>query len=253
MSKKTYTIKQPLDLSKLVTSDFPYLKKMDREQEDMVIKLFKSKRVIVDSAAGSGKTVCLTQAMKALKDKGYIDKIYYVVFPVQEGSLGFLPGDLPDKILEYAIPFKQALIEAGVNPQHLDLKRMCDEFWDTEYNVVPHTFLRGRTLDGVGIIIDEAQNGTLDELQKIFTRITESCYVGIAGHRGQMDIGNSGFPEYIQHFKIGKMKGIFRDIEFAKLTHNYRGPFSAYADRIGEFKNEDFNEDEFDKIYFGGE
>lgn len=252
MSKKNSTHKPPLDLSKLSTSEFPYKKKLDRGQEDMVIKLFKGKRVIVDSVAGSGKTSILTQAMKALKDKNYVERVYYIVFPVQEGSLGYLPGGVPDKIKEYAVPFYQALIKAGVNPQHLDIERMCDEFFeDVDYRVVPHTYLRGRTIENAGVIIDEAQNGREDELQKTFTRLDDSCYVAVAGHRGQTDIENSGFPNYIRHFKIGKSTGKYSNIEFAKLTQNYRGDFSAFADKIGEFKNVDFDEEQFDKEYFG--
>lgn len=227
--------KEPLDLGKLNSKDIPYIKRMDREQEDMLIKLFKYKRVIVDSVAGSGKTTILTQGMKALKDHDYIDEIYYVVFPVQEGALGFLPGDLAKKIQEYAIPFKQALITAGVNPQHIDLEAMCNEFIPTEYNVVPHTFLRGRNMSGKGIIIDETQNGTVDEIRKTLTRIDDDAYVAIAGHTGQIDIKKelSGFSTYIHHFKRGKETGVFKEVEFANLTHNYRGKFSAFADTIG--------------------
>lgn len=252
MPRKNTTHKPPLDLSKLSTNGFPLKRHLDREQEDMVIKLFKSKRVVVDSISGSGKTNVLTQAMKALKDHDYIERVYYVVFPVQEESLGYLPGGIPDKIKEYAVPFYQALIKAGVNPQHLDIERMCDEFFeDIDYKVVPHTYLRGRTIENVGVIIDEAQNGTEDELQKTFTRLDDSCYIAIAGHRGQTDIENSGFTDYIRHFKIGKVTGAYRDIEFAKLTRNYRGEFSAFADKIGEFKNDEFDEEQFDKEYFG--
>ncbi|AXH71088.1 putative phosphate starvation-inducible protein [Bacillus phage BSP36] len=231
------THKESLDLSKLTKKDFPLINKLDREQEDMVIKLFKSQRVIVDSVAGSGKTTVLTQAMKVLKDKGYIDAIYYVVFPVQEQSLGFLPGGVSEKIKEYAVPFHQALVEAGENPQMLDIEMMCDEFLGGEYKVVPHTFLRGRTKDRIGVIIDEAQNGTVDELRKVLTRITDTCYVGLAGHNGQIDISkdNSGFSAYIHHFKRGKELGVFPDIEFAELTTNYRGKFSSFSDEIGKF------------------
>ncbi|QDP43070.1 putative PhoH-like protein [Bacillus phage vB_BveM-Goe7] len=231
------THKESLDLSKLTKKDFPLIRELDREQEDMVIKLFKSQRVIVDSVAGSGKTTVLTQAMKVLKDKGYIDAIYYVVFPVQEKSLGFLPGGVSEKIKEYAVPFHQALVEAGENPQVLDLEMMCDEFIGGEYKVVPHTFLRGRNMDRAGIIIDEAQNGTVDEIRKTLTRIKDNCYVGIAGHNGQIDItkNNSGFSAFIHHFKRGKELGVFTEIEFAQLTTNYRGKFSSFSDEIGKF------------------
>ncbi|APZ82506.1 PhoH family protein [Bacillus phage vB_BsuM-Goe3] len=231
------THKESLDLSKLTKKDFPLIRELDLEQEDMVIKLFKSQRVIVDSVAGSGKTTVLTQAMKVLKDKGYIDAIYYVVFPVQEKSLGFLPGGVSEKIKEYAVPFHQALVEAGENPQVLDLEMMCDEFIGGEYKVVPHTFLRGRNMDRAGIIIDEAQNGTVDEIRKTLTRIKDNCYVGIAGHNGQIDItkNNSGFSAFIHHFKRGKELGVFTEIEFAQLTTNYRGKFSSFSDEIGKF------------------
>jgi len=77
-----------LTLSKLSEKDFPYIKKLDREQEDMVEKLYKHKRIITNAKAGTGKTTVLTQAMNALKKKEYINKIYYVVFPVQERSVG---------------------------------------------------------------------------------------------------------------------------------------------------------------------
>jgi predicted ribonuclease YlaK len=226
--------KEPLDLSKLNKKDFPFINKLDREQEDMVNKLFKHKRVIVDSVAGSGKTTVLTQAMKALMDKKHIEEIYYVVFPVQEDSLGFLPGDLGDKIKEYAVPFIQALHNAGVNPQSLVYEYMVDELIPYPFKVVPHTFLRGRTVSGSGLIIDEVQNGTVDEIKKTLTRIDDDCYVALAGHNGQIDISKerSGFSTYIHHFKKGKDSGIYTDIEFAKLTHNYRGKFSSFADQI---------------------
>ena len=232
MSQKAQ--KEPLELSNLTKKEFPLVKQLDFEQQDMVNKLFKKKRIIVDSCAGAGKTTVLTQAMKVLKDKGHIDVIYYVVFPVQEGALGFLPGDLAAKIKEYAVPFIQALHKAGVNPQQLDYERMVDDFVPYDYKVVPHTFLRGRTIEGAGLIIDEVQNGTKLEIKKSLTRIEDDCYVALTGHTGQIDIPieASGFAEYIHHFKQGKEKGIYTDIEFANLTHNYRGKFSSFADQI---------------------
>lgn len=226
--------REPIDFSKLTKKDFPFINKLDNDQENMVIQLFKKRRVIVDSCAGSGKTTVLTQAMKVLKDKGYIDTIYYVVFPVQERSLGYLPGDVSDKIREYAVPFSQALTKAGVNPQGLDIHRMCDEFMPSDYKVVPHTFLRGRTIENAGIIIDEVQNGSVKEIKKTLTRITDDCYVGIAGHTGQIDTEDSGFKTYIEHFRKGVENNTFTGIGFAKLTNDYRGSFSSFADKIEE-------------------
>ena len=224
-----------LDFGKLSVKDFPLIDKLDHQQEDMVVKLFKKKRVIVDAKAGSGKTTVLTQAMKALMNERLINQIYYVVFPVQEKSLGYLPGGVAEKIQEYVVPFTQALIKAGVNPQELDIYDMCNVMTMGDYKVVPHTFLRGRTLENVGIIIDEVQNGTVDELKKTLTRVEDSCYVAIAGHNGQTDIKDSGFPNLIYHFKQGIASGEFTEMEFAELNKNYRGAFSTFADKINQF------------------
>lgn len=228
-----------LSLSKLSNKEFPFINKLDRDQEDMVEKLFKTKRVIVNAKAGSGKSTIATQAMKALLDKGHIDKVYYVVVPVQERSLGFLPGGVAEKIQEYAVPFYQTLVTAGVNPQYLNMETMCDTFIDFEYKVVPHTFLRGRTIEKAGIILDELQNADVHTIKKTLTRITDDCYVVMAGHTGQIDIKeeDSGFSEMIHHFKQGKLSGEFTEIEFAELQKNYRGKFSSFCDSLGVYKN----------------
>lgn len=226
--------KEPLDLSKLTKKDLPIIKELDRDQEDMLIKLFRNKRVIVNSCAGSGKTTVATQGMKALLDKGYIDHIYYVVFPVQEDSLGFLPGGVSDKIAEYAVPFIQALMKAGVNPVTLDMEAMSSEFLDSKYKIVPHTFLRGRNLERSGVILDEAQNAKLKELQKTLTRLEDDCYMAMLGHSGQIDIEEelSGYETYIYHFMRMKARGVFKDIEFADLRINHRGQFSRVSDSV---------------------
>ena len=223
-----------LSLDKLNKHEFPLINSLDREQQDMVAKLYKNQRIFVDSVAGSGKTTVTTQAMNALLKKGLIDRLYYVVFPVQEKSLGFLPGEVSDKIKEYAVPFMQALQSADVNTQHLNYEMMTNEFVNYDYKIAPHTFMRGRTFSNVGIIIDEAQNATKDELKKVLTRIDDSCYVAITGHNGQIDIAKdaSGFAAYIHHFKQGVESGIYPDMGFASLTHNYRGKFSSFADQL---------------------
>lgn len=230
---------KPLDLSKLSPNEFKLIKRLDRQQEDMVIKLYNKKRVITDAKAGSGKTTVMTQAMKALLDKGYIKQVYYVLFPVQEKALGYMPGGLPEKTREYSVPFFDALIEAGVNPQTLILEDMCNPLTMGDFKIVPHTFLRGRTIKDAGIIIDEIQNGTLDELKKTLTRVDDSCYVAMTGHNGQKDIKNSGFAAMKHHFKQGVLSGEFPHIEFAELHKNYRGAFSTFADKLGEYPTQE--------------
>jgi predicted ribonuclease YlaK len=232
------TQREPLDLGKISVQEFPLVKKLDRGQEDMVVKLYRSRRVIVDAAAGSGKTSVLTQAMKVLLDKGYISTIYYVVFPVQEKSLGHMPGGIDAKIREYAIPFVQALSEVNVQVDEAVLADMCNPLVHGQFKVVPHTFLRGRTIDDAGVIIDETQNGTIDEIRKTLTRVTDSSYVGLVGHNGQIDIKpeNSGFSAAIRHFSQGVESGEFTGVEFAELCNDYRGDFSKFADKLGRYE-----------------
>lgn len=233
------TKQERLTLSKLSTKEFPFINKLSREQEDMVEKLFKHKRVIVNADAGTGKTTCAVQSMKVLLDNGYIDKVYYIVFPVQERSLGYLPGGIADKVQEYAVPFYQALVTAGVNPHYLNMEAMCDSFGDFEFKVVPHTFLRGRNIEKAGVILDEIQNANLLEVKKSLTRIADDCYVSMIGHTGQIDIkeDDSGFSALIHHFKQGKLSGEFTEVEFAELTQNFRGKLSTWSDKLGTYNN----------------
>lgn len=230
----------PIDFGKLTSKDFSLINRLDRQQEDMVRKLYKYQRVLVNARAGSGKTAVLTQAMKVLLDRKYIDEITYIVFPVQEDKLGFLPGELPEKIRNYAIPFWDALRKAGVNPDSSDmvLSNMCNPEYKGSFKVLPHTFVRGQSYSRTGAIVDEAQNGTKDELQKTFTRFEEDCYIGIAGHVGQIDISHSGFADYINFFKKVRDLGYYKDIAFAELTENYRGGFSLISDMINASDNE---------------
>jgi predicted ribonuclease YlaK len=98
---------------------------------------------------------------------------------------------------------------------------------DAYIKMLTHTFLRGVNLENKVVIIDEAQNFTVEELKKVLTRIHDSCKVIVVGHTGQVDIsGCSGFARYIQHFaKVEKCA-------VCELTINHRGWLSSYADAL---------------------
>jgi phosphate starvation-inducible protein PhoH len=227
---------QGISLSTLSKREFPFIHKVTREQEEAVEKLYRKNRLILEAKAGTGKTTIMTQAMVAAYKKGLISRVEYVISPVQEKAIGYRPGDTPEKIVEYAIPFTYSLShypDLGMN----DIRAIdvCNMDVEGDFKVVPHTFLRGQTKENVGIIIDEAQNYTTEELQKVLTRISDNCLVAIIGHTGQTDIKGSGFSKYIAHFKQGVQSGEFTGIDFAELTINHRGEFSNFADEINKF------------------
>ena len=95
---------------------------------------------------------------------------------------------------------------------------------------VTHTFLRGCNFEESVIIIDESQNFFGDELKKVLTRIHDSCKVIVIGHSGQIDLytnsNHSGFVAFLNHYKDDPRCTV------CKLTKNYRGWISSWADEL---------------------
>ena len=187
--------------------------------------------VFCNAAAGTGKTTLAMGAANILvKDKrNDLDGIVYIVSPYGEQKQGYLPGSYTEKSEVYFEPAYQAMIEVGMNPN-------ADVYSDSMVNkkrgdafvkLLTHTFLRGTNLENKVVILDEAQNYTVPELKKVLTRCHDSCKVIVIGHTGQVDIReNSGFARYLQHFD-GQEK-----CRVCRLTTNYRGWLSTYADQL---------------------
>lgn len=187
--------------------------------------------VFCNAAAGTGKTTLAMGAANILvKDKrNDLDGIVYIVSPYGEQKQGYLPGSYTEKSEVYFEPAYQAMIEVGMNPN-------SDVYSDSMVNkkrgeafvkLLTHTFLRGTNLENKVVILDEAQNYTVAELKKVLTRCHDSCKVIVIGHTGQVDIReNSGFARYMEHFDGQERCRVCR------LTTNYRGWLSTYADQL---------------------
>lgn len=204
---------------------------MDQQQEEFVTAALDLKKTIVfvDAVAGTGKTTLAMGAANMLvKDKrNALDGIVYIVSPYGEQRQGFLPGTHTEKSEVYFEPAYQALLTCNMNPftdvyhDSLTTKKKGEAY----IKMLTHTFLRGVNLENKVVIIDEAQNFTATELKKVLTRIHDSCKVIVIGHTGQVDItARSGFARYIQHFDGQERCAV------CKLTTNYRGWLSAFAD-----------------------
>lgn len=206
---------------------------LDAEQQIFVDAIKDPAKTIVfcNAAAGTGKTTLAFGAANILvKDKrNDLDCIVYIVSPYGEQKQGYLPGSYTEKSEVYFEPAYQAMAEVGMNPnadvynESLVSKKRGEAF----VKLLTHTFLRGTNLENKVVILDEAQNYTVPELKKVLTRCHDSCKVIVIGHTGQVDIReSSGFARYLQHFD-GQEK-----CKVCKLTTNYRGWLSTYADLL---------------------
>lgn len=154
--------------------------------------------------AGTGKTyTAVALAVKALKNK-LVRKIILTRPAVEAGeSLGFLPGDLKEKIDPYLRPLYDAL-EDMIKGDKLD-KFMADRVIE----VAPLAFMRGRTLDNAFIILDEAQNATNRQIKMFLTRLGPSAKIIMTGDLSQIDLPRnhqSGLHHSLD--LIGNLEGV---------------------------------------------
>lgn len=161
--------------------------------------------------AGTGKTyVAIALAVRALKNRE-VRKLILSRPAVEAGErLGFLPGDMKDKIDPYLQPLYDAL-EDMIPP--LKLK----EYMDTNViQIAPLAFMRGRTLNDAVIVLDEAQNTTTHQMKMFMTRLGMNAKMIITGDVTQIDLPRSTSSGLIQALKVLKnVKGIGK-VEFGK-------------------------------------
>ena len=154
------------------------------ENQQLLVKSAEKNDIVFSiGPAGTGKTyTAVALAVKALKNK-IVKKIILTRPAVEAGeSLGFLPGDLKDKVDPYLRPLYDALDDmlAAEKINHLITNRTIE--------IAPLAFMRGRTLDNAFIILDEAQNATVPQLKMFLTRIGPSAKAIITGDLSQIDL-----------------------------------------------------------------
>lgn len=161
--------------------------------------------------AGTGKTyVAIALAVRALKNKE-VRKIILSRPAVEAGErLGFLPGDMKDKIDPYLQPLYDAL-EDMIPP--LKLK----EYMDTNIiQIAPLAFMRGRTLNDAVIVLDEAQNTTTHQIKMFLTRLGMNAKMIITGDATQIDLPRSTASGLMHALRVLRnVKGIGK-VEFGK-------------------------------------
>ena len=159
------------------------IKAKTKNQKKMVDLSKKNDILFTIGPAGTGKTyTAVALAVKALKSR-LVKKIILTRPAVEAGeSLGFLPGDLKDKVDPYLRPLYDALDDM------LPLEKLNYFMTNRVIEVAPLAFMRGRTLDHAFIILDEAQNCTTTQIKMFLTRLGPSAKCIITGDLSQVDL-----------------------------------------------------------------
>lgn len=180
--------------------------------------------------AGTGKTyVAVAMAVRALKDKR-VRKIILTRPAVEAGeNLGFLPGDLNEKLAPYLQPLYDALRDM------IPAEKLRQYTENGTIQVAPLAYMRGRTLDNAFVILDEAQNTTQMQMKMFLTRMGKSAKFIVTGDITQIDLPRnqrSGLPEAMKI--LDKVKGIGfvyfaeKDVIRHELVKKILGAYNKY-------------------------
>jgi phosphate starvation-inducible PhoH-like protein len=182
------------------------------ENQQRLVKSFEENDLIFAiGPAGSGKTfVAIALAVKALKNK-QVRKIILSRPAVEAGEkLGFLPGEMKDKLDPYLQPLYDALQEM------IPAVKLKEYMENNVIQIAPLAYMRGRTLNDAVIILDEAQNTTTHQIKMFLTRLGLSAKMIVTGDVTQIDLPPTATSGLIQAMHILKgVKGIGK-IEFEK-------------------------------------
>jgi len=152
-------------------------------QKRLVESMFKNDMVFAIGPAGTGKTYTgVALAVKALKEK-QVKRIILTRPAVEAGeNLGFLPGDLNEKLDPYMQPLYDALRDM------IPSETLQSYLEKGVIQIAPLAFMRGRTLDNAFVILDEAQNSTHSQMKMFLTRMGKNAKFMITGDPGQIDL-----------------------------------------------------------------
>lgn len=147
--------------------------------------------VALDGMAGTGKTIlALAAGLEQVMESSLYDKVavYRPVVPVGKAELGFLPGTLDEKLNPWMTAVHDALVALTERRSHADARAMLDELTEREkLTMEAVTYLRGRSLQGTFVLVDEAQNLEPTTMKTILTRVGEGTKVVFTGDTSQID------------------------------------------------------------------
>lgn len=165
------------------STDGKAIRARNKTQQEMVQAYFENDLIFAVGPAGTGKTyIAIALAVRALKNRE-IKRIILTRPAVEAGErLGFLPGDLKDKLDPYLQPLYDALGDM------IPVKKLQDFIAEGTIQIAPLAYMRGRTLDRACVILDEAQNTNLGQLKMFLTRMGCNAKFIVTGDASQVDL-----------------------------------------------------------------
>ena len=186
-------------------------------QKNLLKAFFENEIVISVGPAGTGKTFLAVAYAISLLEKHEIDKIVLCRPAVEAGeNLGFLPGDLRDKIDPYLAPLYDALNDL------LPKNKVQTLINNKIIEIIPLAYMRGRTINRAAMILDEAQNASPIQMKMFLTRLGIESKAVITGDISQIDLPkktNSGLVEVLKILKNIKSIGIIKIDESDVTRH----------------------------------
>jgi len=179
--------------------------------QSLYIKAIQSQDLVFSTGpAGTGKTYLAVAAAAAQLEQGTIDRIILSRPAVEAGErLGFLPGDMRDKVDPYLRPLYDALYDV------LPPEKVERGLENGVIEIAPLAFMRGRTLSHAFVILDEAQNSTPMQMKMFLTRLGEGAKMIVTGDPSQIDLPKGQSSGLIEASRL--LQGI-DDIAFIKFT-----------------------------------
>ena len=217
------------------------VKPRSENQQKLVSAFDRDDMIFAVGPAGTGKTyLSIALAVKALKEKA-IKKIILSRPAVEAGEkLGFLPGDMKDKIDPYLQPLYDALEDM------IPATRLQDMMEKHIIQIAPLAFMRGRTLSDAVVILDEAQNTTPAQIRMFLTLMGWNTKMIITGDMTQIDLPReqkSGLREALEILSgvegISVVRLTQKDIVRHKLVTRIVNAYDAYDKRMKEKSNKD--------------
>ena len=208
------SVKKNLDIEESNVKSFKQLIKTPKksviarsERQSEYIKALKENDIIMSlGPAGTGKSFLAVSVAITLLMEKKIDRVILSRPAVEAGEkLGFLPGDMKEKVDPYLRPLYDALYEL------FGADKIDKKIESGEIEIAPLAFMRGRTLKNCFAILDEAQNATETQIKMFLTRIGENSKLVVNGDPSQVDLINKA------HSGLIKSKNILKDLNEIKI------------------------------------
>ena len=179
-------------------------------QKDYVKSLFQHELVFGLGPAGTGKTYLAVAAAVSMFIEGRVDRIILSRPAVEAGErLGFLPGDMKEKVDPYMQPLYDALND------FLPAKTVQKLIEEKQIEIAPLAFMRGRTLSNAFVVLDEAQNATAMQMKMFLTRLGENSRMAITGDMTQIDLPRGTLSGLVEAERV--LQGV-KGISFSRFT-----------------------------------